>query len=153
MSKSTTTFLRKPLSSVLLAEARRPRRTFAPISKHARSLATQVDTPRSTPSGISPPPPPPVETTPESINQQERETKARKIFQDAVAATAPRNNWTKEEISAIYYQPLMELAYQAVSHPRSHGIRAGDLLLTPAFPRAPYTAASTRPARSSSAPS
>ncbi|TPX11838.1 uncharacterized protein E0L32_007575 [Thyridium curvatum] len=121
MSKSTTTFLRKPLSSVLLAEARRPRRTFAPISKHARSLATQVDTPRSTPSGISPPPPPPVETTPETLEQQERERKARKIFQDAVAATAPRNNWTKEEISAIYYQPLMELAYQAGTlHRRFH---------------------------------
>jgi biotin synthase len=37
-----------------------------------------------------------------------------KILRDAVAAQEPRHNWTREEISAIYYQPLMELAYQAV---------------------------------------
>lgn len=39
----------------------------------------------------------------------------RKIFMDAVRATAPRNNWTRKEVAAIYYQPMLELAHQAVS--------------------------------------
>lgn len=46
---------------------------------------------------------------------------AQRIFRDALAATEPRNTWTREEISAIYYQPLMDLAYQAGSvHRRFH---------------------------------
>jgi biotin synthase len=45
----------------------------------------------------------------------ERQQKAAQILREAVAATAPRHNWTRDEISAIFYQPLMELAYQAVS--------------------------------------
>lgn len=36
------------------------------------------------------------------------------IFEQAVAATGPRNTWTKDEISQIYKIPLMELAYAAV---------------------------------------
>jgi biotin synthase len=36
-------------------------------------------------------------------------------FQNAVEATAPRNNWTKEEIKEIYETPLMKLAFAAVS--------------------------------------
>lgn len=36
------------------------------------------------------------------------------IFDQAVAATGPRNTWTKDEISQIYKTPLMELAYAAV---------------------------------------
>ena len=39
-----------------------------------------------------------------------------KILREAVAATAPRNNWTREEISAIFNEPLIELVHQAVSH-------------------------------------
>ncbi len=39
----------------------------------------------------------------------------KKIFYDAVAADHVRNNWTRPEIAAIYYQPLLELAHQAVS--------------------------------------
>lgn len=36
-------------------------------------------------------------------------------FEKAVEATAPRNNWTKEEIKEIYDTPLMKLAFAAVS--------------------------------------
>ncbi|KXX79352.1 Biotin synthase [Madurella mycetomatis] len=47
--------------------------------------------------------------------------RAREILQKSVAATVPRHDWTREEISAIYYQPLMELAYQAANiHRRFH---------------------------------
>ena len=35
-------------------------------------------------------------------------------LQDAVQATAPRTNWTREEISDLYNSPLMELSYAAV---------------------------------------
>lgn len=38
-----------------------------------------------------------------------------------MAATAPRHDYTKEEIAAIYYQPLMELTFQSANvHRRFH---------------------------------
>jgi hypothetical protein len=45
----------------------------------------------------------------------QRQQQAKRILQEAVAATAPRHNWTRDEVAAIYYQPVMELAFQAVS--------------------------------------
>jgi hypothetical protein len=36
------------------------------------------------------------------------------VFERAVEANAPRNNWTKEEIKEIYDTPLMKLAFAAV---------------------------------------
>jgi biotin synthase len=38
----------------------------------------------------------------------------RSAFENALEASAPRNNWTKEEIKEIYDTPLMNLAYAAV---------------------------------------
>lgn len=37
------------------------------------------------------------------------------VFEDALAATSPRNNWTKDEIKQIYETPLMKLAFASVS--------------------------------------
>lgn len=69
----------------------------------------------------TPSPPPPAPAVTPSSADADREAKAREIFKKAVAATAPRTTWTKEEIAAIYYQPLMELAYQASTlHRRFH---------------------------------
>lgn len=65
--------------------------------------------------GNTPSPPPPPPTAASASVEAEREANARQILKTAVNATAPRNNWTKEEIAAIYYSPLMDLAYQAVS--------------------------------------
>lgn len=48
----------------------------------------------------------------------ERKVKAADIFRRAVTATKPRHTWTKEEVAAIYHQPLMELAFQSVSRER-----------------------------------
>ena len=48
--------------------------------------------------------------------EEDRKRRAAKTLADAVAAKQIRHNWTKEEISAIYHQPLMELAFQSVSH-------------------------------------
>lgn len=54
---------------------------------------------------------------PVTSHEDAKEAVRSKIFMDAVQATAPRQNWTREEISAIFYQPLLELAYQAVRVP------------------------------------
>jgi biotin synthase len=89
-----------------------------------RALSTVVETP-SILSSTPPAPPPPPHIPQQSSRSREIETdqdaehgrrqQAKRILQDAVAATAPRHNWTREEVAAIYYQPLMELAFQAVS--------------------------------------
>jgi biotin synthase len=41
-------------------------------------------------------------------------TPTKSALRDALRATAPRNTWTKEEISEIYNTPLFELHYAAV---------------------------------------
>ncbi|KAF3168946.1 biotin synthase [Orbilia oligospora] len=61
------------------------------------------------------------EQHPELVQDFTRQQNAKRILQEAVAATAPRQNWTRQEISAIYYQPLLELAHQAsLVHRRFH---------------------------------
>ncbi|KUI58699.1 Biotin synthase, mitochondrial [Cytospora mali] len=43
------------------------------------------------------------------------------VFQEALHATSPRTDWTREQISEIYNQPLMELAFAAGTvHRRFH---------------------------------
>jgi hypothetical protein len=44
----------------------------------------------------------------------------RSALENALEASAPRNNWTKEEIKEIYDTPLMKLAYAAVCVNASH---------------------------------
>ena len=36
------------------------------------------------------------------------------VFEDAVQATGPRTNWTKEQISEVYNTSLIDLTYAAV---------------------------------------
>jgi biotin synthase len=76
----------------------------AVVRINSRANSTAVDSPVNF--GAAPPPPP---------QQQKSGLDGKKLVAEAVAASQPRNNWTKEEISAIYYQPLLELSYQAVS--------------------------------------
>ncbi|KAJ4396711.1 biotin synthase [Gnomoniopsis smithogilvyi] len=46
---------------------------------------------------------------------------ARRILLEAAAATRTRNDWTEKEVSAMYHQPLLELAHQAgILHRRFH---------------------------------
>ncbi|KAB5584962.1 biotin synthase [Coniochaeta sp. 2T2.1] len=81
---------------------------LSPVLKGTRALSTVVETSSVFP---SPPPPPPAPAV----------SGVKRILHDAVAATAPRHNWTKEEVSAIYHQPLMELSFQAaILHRRFH---------------------------------
>lgn len=102
MRISTTT-----LRAGRLAQSFSPSLRQAPavVRINSRANSTAVDSPVNF--GAAPPPPP--------QQQQKSGLDGKKLVADAVAATQPRNNWTKEEISAIYYQPLLELAYQAVS--------------------------------------
>jgi biotin synthase len=58
------------------------------------------DVPRVPGSLSTSPPPPP--------------TQGQSVFDQAVNARLPRNNWTKEEISQIHQRPLIELAFAAV---------------------------------------
>ncbi|KAK1760018.1 hypothetical protein QBC47DRAFT_293505 [Echria macrotheca] len=47
--------------------------------------------------------------------------RARHILRDSVSRMAPRNDWTRDEVAAIYHHPLMELGYQSASvHRRFH---------------------------------
>lgn len=46
--------------------------------------------------------------------QDAKAESARRILLAAASATRPRNDWTRGEVSAMYYQPLLELAHQAV---------------------------------------
>lgn len=76
--------------------------------QHSRAMSTVVDFhPRP-----SQPPLPPAGAN-EAIEKQRAE-KRKQILREAVTATQVRHDWTKEEIAAIYYQPALELAYQAV---------------------------------------
>ncbi|KAH8906422.1 biotin synthase [Coniochaeta sp. PMI_546] len=98
----------------------------------ARALSTVVETPGIL-AATPPPPPPPEHHHPQQSSASgkidadqdaaahRQRQRAKRILHDAVAATAPRHNWTREEVAAIYYQPLMELAFQAASlHRRFH---------------------------------
>ncbi|KJZ79695.1 Biotin synthase [Hirsutella minnesotensis 3608] len=79
-----------------------------------RTGATLVDTPTAAHDLAAQP-----ELAPEKGTR--RVAEAKKIFLEAVAAKTPRQTWTREEISAIYYQPLLELAHQASTvHRRFH---------------------------------
>jgi biotin synthase len=44
------------------------------------------------------------------------------VLQKALAATEPRTDWLKDEISQIYNAPLFELHYAAVRHPSFNGV-------------------------------
>jgi len=75
-----------------------------------RGFSTVHDIPRGGSTGLSQTPPPiPHPGDPPTA------------FQRAVTANAPRNDWTKEEISSIHRTPLMQLAFAAGTlHRRFH---------------------------------
>lgn len=89
-----------------------------PHRPQLRHMSTVVDHPRvpiRAPTAPSLPAGAPAELfTADSQFDTKRQENARRILREAVDAKAPRHNWTREEIVAIYYQPLMELSYQAV---------------------------------------
>lgn len=86
---------------------------------HDRMNSTVIDKPRVY-NPVPPPPPTPLSSTihksEQDVDYQQEDygNGSKQVLLDAVAATAPRQNWTRKEIAAIYYQPLMELTYLAV---------------------------------------
>jgi biotin synthase len=75
-----------------------------------RAYSTVQDLPRSGSTGLSQSPPP----APQAGDPAT-------AFQRAIAATGPRNDWTKEELSFIHRTPLTELALAAGTlHRRFH---------------------------------
>ncbi|CAJ0545295.1 Ff.00g087680.m01.CDS01 [Fusarium sp. VM40] len=83
--------------------------------QHSRAMSTVVD---FQPRPSQPPPPP---TGAHDAVEKQRAEKSKQILHEAVTATQVRHDWTKEQIAAIYYQPALELAYQASTvHRRWH---------------------------------
>ncbi|KAK8063108.1 Biotin synthase [Apiospora hydei] len=73
--------------------------------------AVGVETPTWTKSTLPIPP----------VSALNASAKPNDILRAAVAATEPRNDWTREQIAAIYNEPLMELVHQAsMIHRRFH---------------------------------
>ncbi|KAK7754000.1 biotin synthase [Diatrype stigma] len=108
----------------------RPVQLAAASQSNARTYATTA-TAASTVVGTEPqpPPPPPRQWTPRTFPVSApatdppsgRRPNGKQILRDAVAATDVRNDWTREEIAAIYHEPLMELVHQAGTlHRRFH---------------------------------
>jgi hypothetical protein len=54
--------------------------------------------------------------------------KTGRVLQEAMRQTAPRHNWSKDEIREIYKTPLMELAHQSVLYTFCAGMRNHALL-------------------------
>ncbi|KAJ4351766.1 biotin synthase [Didymosphaeria variabile] len=72
----------------------------------ARPFSTVIDAPISASAQQAPPAAP---------------SKAGSVFRDAVNATGPRTNWTKEQIAEVYNTSLIELTYGASTlHRRFH---------------------------------
>ncbi|KAG5912753.1 hypothetical protein E4U42_001906, partial [Claviceps africana] len=67
---------------------------------------------------------PPAAPTPaqlDAVEKAARQVDAASVLRDAVSAAGPRQNWTRDEIAAIYYQPVLELTHQAsLLHRRFH---------------------------------
>lgn len=117
----------------------------------ATAIAGQGVAPPASPSHSAQQPPPHFVASESDANHQQRN---RQILRKAVAASAPRQDWSRDEISAIYHQPLMELAYQAVSlRFRVLTASAAPHMARVADPRTRRisTADSTTPLKSSSA--
>ncbi|KAI0847300.1 biotin synthase [Daldinia vernicosa] len=58
---------------------------------------------------------------PVHVRQEVPIQSTKNTLRDAVSATQPRNDWTRDEIAAIYNHPLMDLVHQAsLVHRRFH---------------------------------
>lgn len=101
----------------------------APSPLTAARMSTVVQDTQDIPLRTSflPPPPPPEN---HKRTEHQRSQYAKEVLQNAVAARVPRHDWTREEIAAIYYQPLMELSYQAVSGARRRIVPFAQNVLT-----------------------
>lgn len=105
-----------------------------------RSYSTVHDLPHASSSFVHPP------TAPTAAENTS-------VFQRAINATAPRNDWTKEQISEIHQTPLMELAFAAVCSSSALGRLALEINYTHHSTRAHYIEDFTNPPPFSYVPS
>lgn len=114
----TLTRAQAPRQRVALASrsllSRRP--NGAAYIHNGRRMSTVVEDRVIENAHVPPPPPRPQAPTTDSVTA-DRPTGD--ILKQAVKAAGLRNDWTKEEIAAIYNHPLMDLAFQAASHRES----------------------------------
>ncbi|KAJ9624985.1 biotin synthase [Taxawa tesnikishii (nom. ined.)] len=86
-----------------MALAVAPRRAVRSLQQFSRSFSTVVDDRLTSIAGSSP------------------LQRSGSILEEALQATAPRHNWTRDEIREVYNTPLMELAHQSGAlHRRFH---------------------------------
>lgn len=117
-----------------------------------RRMSTVVEDRAIQNAHVPPPPPRPQGSVTDSV-AAERPTSD--ILKQAVKATGVRNDWTKQEIAAIYNHPLMDLAFQAASprEPRPRAWHDTDKLTWTFFcTRELFIAGSTTRPRCSCAP-
>lgn len=109
--RATGRRLTRPLLPLLAHPSSRSTATTGPrMSTAAAAGKAPVDAPFSDPLTANPP----CTTEHGEGADSEGQDYARMILRRAVAADASRQDWTRKEIAAIYYQPPLELAYQAV---------------------------------------
>ncbi|KAI8958737.1 biotin synthase [Daldinia sp. FL1419] len=90
-----------------------------------RSFTTASSRPSAAAAAVQPQPfeqPPPFPIPgPVHVRQDVPVPNTKSTLRDAVSATQPRNDWTRDEIAAIYNHPLMDLVHQAsLLHRRFH---------------------------------
>ena len=86
-----------------------------PSASHVQPHSHSADI-ASTSNKVPPPPPSPLsQPVKTSFGSPLPTGPARSPLDTALSATAPRMDWVREDIGAIYETPLMELAYSAVS--------------------------------------
>ena len=93
---------------------RNVRRQFSSV--HDVPTSNPLPSAPSTSNKVPPPPPSPLsQPVKTSFGSSLPTGPARSPLDTALSATAPRMDWVREDIGAIYETPLMELAYSAVS--------------------------------------
>ena len=115
-------FAFRPTSRRLAARLARPVQPAATSQQNARAYAAvETEQPAAWTRSTFPVPPPAIK--PDATTSRGA-LDGKQLLREAVAADTVRNDWTREEIAAIYHQPLMELVHQAVR-------QAARLFLTP----------------------
>lgn len=107
ISRSLAARLARPIQ---LAAVRQNARAYAAA---AAAAATTVVTEQPTWTPSTFPVPTPV-NSPTKLDASRNRNNGKQILREAIATTSVRNDWTRDEIAAIYHEPLMELVHQAV---------------------------------------
>lgn len=112
LSRAQAPGQRVAVASLLSRRPKGAARIHSGASTPGRRMSTVVEDRVIENAHVPPPPPRPQGPATDSF-VAERPTSD--ILKQAVKANGVRNDWTKQEIAAIYNHPLMDLAFQAAS--------------------------------------